>query len=405
MRQRAHLAGRAVAIGQRLGDGVLDLAHPGRVEAGPADARLRRAGDAHAQPRHRARGERGVVEHGRQVADAALERVHTVPHRKIGGRRQLQLDDAGLGQDVGIGAGGELSIGRRGPVVGVAREAAVGRDAGHLEGQQRRRLRRSAGGDLHADVVERRHHAQRQRAAADQVARRLERVGGARVDVAGARQQRDPQRAVRRVLVQVDALDDAAVQRDGLVQLDVGGEVGLVARIEQPVVVEQLRTRRRQRALEDDARLQRQHLDAHLRAERHRAGAQLEVLGHQLRLHRAAVVGDRDQSLRRRGRRQRHAQHLQELDAVALGHQVRAVQQVLGQEREQLHQRDAGIALVEVGPLGRVRLRPAEGVLHQLREAAIVDGGRRERHGGSRQAAPSATDTPMRSRASVATRR
>ena len=77
---------------------------------------------------------------------------------------------------------------------------------------------------------------------------------------------------------------------------------------------------------------------------------------------------------------QRHAQQAQEFGAADLGHAVGAVEQALGQEGEELDQGDAGVALGELRPLGRVHGHARQGVAHEVGVAAVVDAGDLERH-------------------------
>jgi hypothetical protein len=85
-----------------------------RVDADPEQARVRGGRRAHAYPRDDAFVQRRVFERGRQVADAGFERLKVVPESKLRGRRQRQLHDARLGQNVHGRAGDEALIARQG---------------------------------------------------------------------------------------------------------------------------------------------------------------------------------------------------------------------------------------------------------------------------------------------------
>ena len=208
---------------------------------------------------------------------------------------------------------------------------------------------------------------------------------------------------IHRVGAEVDALDDRGIQRHRLVQLDVVREGELIRRVQQPVVVDH-RGRLCHGSLEIGARLDRQNVDRQLRAERHGSSPHFEISCQLFRLGRTALVLNRDESLRGRRGGQRDTQQLQELGAVALGQQVGPVQQRLGEKREQLNQRDAGISLSKVRPFGRVHAGASQRLLDQLPEAAVVDDGGGERH-RSYQVVESGTLRLMRSRAAVATSR
>ena len=73
--------------------------------------------------------------------------------------------------------------------------------------------------------------------------------------------------------------------------------------------------------------------------------------------------------------RERDAEQREELEPVPLRDLVRAVEQVLGQEREQLEQRDAGVALVEVRPLRVVDRDARQRLVDEVLVRARVDRG------------------------------
>jgi hypothetical protein len=89
---------------------------------------------------------------------------------------------------------------------------------------------------------------------------------------------------------------------------------------------------------------------------------------------------ERDLRPRRRRREEAHADELEELDVVALGHAVEPVEQLVGHPREGLDERDAGVGDVVVGPLGAALLDEALGIVHEVLEAAIVEVRRLQRH-------------------------
>ncbi len=74
------------------------------------------------------------------------------------------------------------------------------------------------------------------------------------------------------------------------------------------------------------------------------------------------------------------ANQLEELALVAIGHAVELVAVHLRDPREQLHQRDAGIVKIVVGPLGRVERNERATFFDQVRPAPIVEIGKRQRH-------------------------
>src|SRR5450755_1723535 len=111
--------------------------------------------------------------------------------------------------------------------------------------------------------------------------------------------------------------------------------------------------------------------------ERHRAGEYLEIAAERGRLQRTGVVGERDDPVGGRCGLQRDPEQRQESPPVALGYLVGAVEQALGQEREQLDQRDSRIALVEVRPVRVVDRNPSQGLVNQLLVGPRVEHGRK----------------------------
>ena len=79
-----------------------------------------------------------------------------------------------------------------------------------------------------------------------------------------------------------------------------------------------------------------------------------------------------DNSGRRGGRLQWQTEQFQECQPLPLGNQIGAVQNGIGQPREQLDQRAAGIARLLDRPLRRVRRNAGQHVLHQVAVRAIV---------------------------------
>ena len=73
-------------------------------------------------------------------------------------------------------------------------------------------------------------------------------------------------------------------------------------------------------------------------------------------------------------------EELEELHVVQLGNLVDAVEERLGHPREELEQRDPGIAVVVVRPLGRVPRDAGARLLEEVVEGAVVEERRRERH-------------------------
>ena len=70
----------------------------------------------------------------------------------------------------------------------------------------------------------------------------------------------------------------------------------------------------------------------------------------------------------------------QELELRRLRDLVEAEEDVLAEEREQLDQRDPGVARIEVRPLGRVDGDAADELVAELLVGAVVEDGLRERH-------------------------
>ena len=187
-------------------------------------------------------------------------------------------------------------------------------------------------------------------------------------------QQRDPQRAVGRGL-QPGARRTEVSQRDGPVEPYVlhAGHGALHRGVELSVVVDEVGSGLGEGLLDEALALDGQDVEPGVGAERHRARLDLQpgVQRHRDRL--AALAGDADQAARRDGRLGRDAEQAEELAAVALGDLVGAVGQRLGQEREQLEQRDAGVGAVEVGLLRVVHRDPGQGLVEELLVAAGVE--------------------------------
>jgi hypothetical protein len=155
------------------------------------------------------------------------------------------------------------------------------------------------------------------------------------------------------------------------------------------------------RALDVEARIDRQHVEAGGGAEGHLPGEQLEIARDRLGRQRAILVAEGDDAARLAGGAQRDAEQLQEFGAVPLGDLVGPVDQILGQEGEQLDDGDAGIGGIEVGPFGRVDGDAGERLVDQGAIVTIVDAGGGQRH----QPLPNGIETLVRSAAPVETRR
>ena len=97
-----------------------------------------------------------------------------------------------------------------------------------------------------------------------------------------------------------------------------------------------------------------------------------------------------------RGRRrvELHADQLEELDVVPVRDPVQPVDQLVDHLGERLDQRDARVADVVVGPVGRALLHQALGVVDQRLEVAVVEVRGGQDHVSSR---PSALPTRLRS--------
>jgi hypothetical protein len=223
-----------VAVGERFAANALDLTHRHRVDADPFDPGPGGAIGPDPQPCHDARGEVRVLERRRHVADAALERIDVRPRSQRVHPGQGQLDDAGSHQQIDFRPRLELAILRVRPIIAVAFDTAVRRHVRQLEPQQPSRLGHAPWHEPRRHGIERRHDAEHQRASRQFLPDVVGRL-------AGPGQQRNPQRAINRLLVDVDAVDDTAIERHRLVQLHVVGKLRLVRGVEQPVVVEQFR--------------------------------------------------------------------------------------------------------------------------------------------------------------------
>jgi hypothetical protein len=102
-------------------------------------------------------------------------------------------------------------------------------------------------------------------------------------------------------------------------------------------------------------------------------GAHFDSAIERYRVERSAIIGKAHQTHGRRRRLQRHAQQLQEFSAVALRNLICAIEQVLGQEGEQLDQGDARIALVEIRPFRIVNRNARQRFVQQILVATIID--------------------------------
>src|SRR6266545_3918740 len=102
----------------------------------------------------------------------------------------------------------------------------------------------------------------------------------------------------------------------------------------------------------------------------------------QRRRERALVIGDRHQADSRRRGLQRDAEHGEELQPVGFRDPVAAVEQVLGEEREQVDDGDARVAGVEVRPLWSMDRDARLGLGDQLVEGPVVENRNGNRHDG-----------------------
>jgi hypothetical protein len=133
-------------------------------------------------------------------------------------------------------------------------------------------------------------------------------------------------------------------------------------------------------------------------------GAHFEAGVEREGLQRPALVREGDEAARGRGGLQGDAEQRQELEAVALGNLVAAVEQVLRQEGEDFDERDAGVAAVEVRPLGVVDGDARQRLAEQVLVFAVVDGRNDKRHERSLPFYPArVTPSDTRSRDCVAT--
>ena len=241
-------------------------------------------------------------------------------------------------------------------------------------------------------VGQRRHDANRQRLVSNGLAHGVQR------DILG-RQQGDIYRAVQRVVDQIEKrvwlAGRGQLERHGLVEAQVdlwcgraGGRRLSQARLAYGVELKrQLRVPRTvgvDGPLVVDLPFDRQHGQAvacqktDVACHDRNAGLQRQ------RLDGTAFVADRHDALGGRSGLQWNAKQLQEFQPVALRNAVGTVEQRIGQEREQLHQRNARVALdVEVCPLRRVRGNATLGIVQQLLVVAIVQDGQFQWHGVS----------------------
>src|SRR5262249_9589197 len=130
-----------------------------------------------------------------------------------------------------------------------------------------------------------------------------------------------------------------------------------------------------QLALVKYLRFDRQHVQPSLSSERHLSCTHFNPVVQGQRLQRSALVGKRDQPARRRSGLQRNTKQRQELAPVSFRNLVAAIQQVLGEEREDLDDRDTRIALVEVRPLGIVHGDARQHLVQQFLVTSIVKRG------------------------------
>src|SRR5690606_3619896 len=136
-------------------------------------------------------------------------------------------------------------------------------------------------------------------------------------------------------------------------------------------------------ALDVARSLDRQHGDLAERLEGHRTLDRRERAQRDRR--RARIVErERDETARRQRRAQRDAQESQELEALLLRDQVRAIKQRVDEPREELDQRLTRVADAR-RPFRNVRGDQRQGLFYEVLEAAIVEGGGTDRHGSTPQ--------------------
>ena len=194
-------------------------------------------------------------------------------------------------------------------------------------------------------------------------------------------QQCDPQTAVAALGNRVAARDVGAIEKQR--RRDVAGGIAGDA-VEILQVWQQMRQggffRGRRLPLDVAAALDGVHGELGQRLERHgpfERGVQAEGRGCR---HVRRADRHLHQPVRRHGGAHPDAQDAQKREALAFGNQVGAIQDGVGEPREQIDQRAARIPLARVGPLRGVGRDPADQVGDQVVEAAIVERGRPDRH-------------------------
>jgi hypothetical protein len=189
------------------------------------------------------------------------------------------------------------------------------------------------------------------------------------------REQRDPQRAVGAAGEAVDAIGLGTAAAEDRARL-VGGRLAADA-MDAREPLDHLAHAHgigiREAAFDVDLGAHRQHRGFVERLERHGAGetrARRDAARGELGRLRVAEAHD---ALRGPRGLEPDAEQLEEDQALALGNQVRAVQQRVAQPREELDQRAAGIAEARIGPLRRVRGDARDEVVDQIVEAPVVE--------------------------------
>ena len=227
------------------------------------------------------------------------------------------------------------------------------------------------------------------------VARAVEPAGLVAVDLAGRPAPGGPRLPLQRRAAGVDAdppegaveTQDDRARGDRLVQADEqrvadgrrGREaVEAVAVAELPGVVDGIdadtrRGRGGQRAREDAQVLEgREH---HRVLDVGAVGRDPGLGPHEDRLRPGRGQPERDLAARRRRRAELHAEELEELDVVPLGHAVEPVHELVDHLGEGLDERDAGVGHVVVGPLRATSLDEPLGLVDEVLEAAVVQVG------------------------------
>ena len=118
------------------------------------------------------------------------------------------------------------------------------------------------------------------------------------------------------------------------------------------------------------------------RLERQRCRPSPRCRARRARRRRRAAVGalEHDHRARRHRGAHRNAQQLEVRELGGLGNLVEAEEQVLAEKREQLDERDAGIARVVIGPLRRVDRNAPHQLVAELLVRPVVEDRRWKRH-------------------------